>query len=769
MDKKKKKVEHIDHVNKRARKLESLFMLGNEIRQSESRFPLSFNDWLHMASSEPRIIFRNIFQLFNDMVNHYIPEGTDDYPISGEHAGFLDYDTSKIFEENCSEPFFADRLFANRLMALVENMRKGTQNNHIYLFEGPPGSGKSTFLNILLSKFEEYTHRNEGSVYKTLWRLDPSKINTSKKIVTSKHFDPDFPDYVSEVSQTIETQHYTYISCPSNDSPITLIPRELRHKFLDELITDKKFKHELFHSKEYEWVFKDIPCSICSSLFNQLLDITGDPLEVFSMVYARKTTFSRQFGKGISIYNPGDEFNPRPITNPTIQNIINELFKSDEIRYVYSHLAYTNNGIYALMDIKENNIQRLKNLHGIISDGIHKVEHTEEMIRSFFVGLINPEDKKHYEDIQSFRDRVISVKIPYVLDYNIECKILKNKFSADIEKKFLPRVLSNFAKIIIATRLEKESYVFDNWLKNKDKYKKYIDPNLMLLKMELYTGKIPAWLSPEDVKAFTRPVRKEIISETETEGKTGISGRMSLNVFNDFLNQYFYTNPFIHMGHVIEFFENHEQIKPMIPAGFIYSLNRLYEFDVLQRIKEAIFYYNEKQITKDILNYIFALNYEPGDNVKSTYTGDNIEITEDYFKNFEAFFLGVTSSESERKDFRKEIHHEYVTKTLAQEIKVKKKKIEESELFNELYQKYSNNLKEHSLEPYAENDLFRNTVKEFGTSAFEKADPRMKKEVTRLIENLCKKSGYTPEGAVYAILLTIDKNLHKEFDDFRPY
>lgn len=769
MNKKKKKAENIDQVNKRAKKLESLFLLSNEIRQSESRFPLSFNDWLHMSSSEPRMVFRNIFQLFYDMVKHYVPEGTDEYPINDEHAGFLKYDTSQLFEEKCSEPFFADRLFANRLMTLVESMKKGTQNNHIYLFEGPPGSGKSTFLNILLSKFEQYTHQNDGSIYKILWRLDPTKINTTKKIVTSKHFDPEFPDFVSEVSQTIETQQYINISCPNNDHPITLIPKEFRHKFLDELIPDKKFKKELFHSKEYEWVFRDIPCSICSSLFNQLLDITGDPLEVFSMVYARKTTFSRQFGKGISIFNPGDDFNPRPITNPTIQNLINELFTSDDIRYVYSHLAYTNNGIYALMDIKENNVQRLKSLHGIISDGVHKVEHTEERIRSFFAGLINPEDKKHYEDIQSFKDRVISVKIPYVLDYNIECKILLNKFGEETGQKFLPRVLSNLAKIIVSTRLEKDSYVIDNWLKNKDRYKKYIDKNLLLLKMELYSGRIPAWLAPEDVKSFTKPIRKEIINETETEGKSGISGRMSLNIFNEFLNRYYYTQPFISMEHVYEFFENHETIGSMIPDGFTDSLNRLYEYDVLQRIKESIFYYNEKQITRDILNYLFAINYEPGDTVKSSYTGDTIEITEDFLKNFEAFFVGVTSSEREREDFRKEIHHEYVTKTLAQEIKVKKKEITETELFHLLFESYSNNLKENSLEPFAENDNFRNAVKDFGTRQFEKSDPKTRKEVTRLIDNLCRKAGYTPEGAVYVTLLVLDKKLYREFDDFKPY
>ena len=40
--------------------------------------------------------------------------------------------------------FFANRLFGNRLMNLVEGFKKGIQNNHIYLFEGP-WEGKSTF------------------------------------------------------------------------------------------------------------------------------------------------------------------------------------------------------------------------------------------------------------------------------------------------------------------------------------------------------------------------------------------------------------------------------------------------------------------------------------------------------------------------------------------------------------------------------------------------------------------------------------------------
>ncbi len=48
------------------------------------------------------------------------------------------------------------------------------------------------------------------------------------------------------------------------------------------------------------------------------------------------------------------------------------------MKYLFSRYANTNNGIYALMDIKAHNKERFANLHGIISEGVHKVEEIEE-------------------------------------------------------------------------------------------------------------------------------------------------------------------------------------------------------------------------------------------------------------------------------------------------------------------------------------------------------------------------------------------------------
>ena len=761
----------IEELEKKGERLEALIKLGDSLKDEEGRLPISFNGFLNIATRRPRHVFRNVFQLFYDTVQFHVPKIDIKKAKKKEPLGFVNYDCSNLFEKDCDDPFFADRLFTNRFMKLVDDIKQATQNNRIFLFEGPPGSGKSTFLNILLKKFEDYTLYSRGNLYETHWRLDIERLGGFRRFERELHKlaketgDSDLVDDLisTEMKDEKLPKKYLEFACPNHDHPILQIPKSYRRQFLNELITDKKFKKELFNKKEYEWVFKDSACSICNSVYDVLTDIVNEPIEVLNMINARKVKFSRQFGDGISVFNPGDPIIKEPLKRPRLQNKLNDLLKKEEIPFIYSFLAKTNNGILALMDIKENNIKRLMNLHGIISDGVHKVGYIEERIKTLFVGLINPADKKHYENVPSFKDRIITVSIPYVLDYKTEMFIYKNKFGNSSEDKFLPNVLENVAKIIIASRLKNDSKAIKKWLKDTKKYDKYADKNFLLLKLELYSGNIPDWLSEEDKKNLTETTKKEILEESTHEGQSGISGRESIYLFNSFVKKYFQKKKKIRMDNVSAFYGQNQELKKHLSNDFIDSLVQQYDYELIQMLREAIYYFNEKQIRRDIINYMYCVNFEIGTTVKSIYTGDIIELDENYFKNFEAIFMGTTSTAKMRQSFRKEVQAEYVSNTLSVEMQVKKRKIQNTKQFNSLYEKYANNLKENAFRPYEDNENFRLAINDYNTEAFRTYDNKIKRDVKHFLENLIKRHKYTLKGAKEIVLYAMDKKLSGKF------
>ena len=67
------------------------------------------------------------------------------------------------------------------------------------------------------------------------------------------------------------------------------------------------------------------------------------------------------------------------------------------------------------------------------------------------------------------------------------------------------------------------------------------------------------------------------------------------------------------MSDLCKFFTKiHKNVKELIPGWFLDSLLRMYDYTILQEVKESLYYYNEEQISRDIQNYIFAVNFEKG-------------------------------------------------------------------------------------------------------------------------------------------------------------
>lgn len=742
----------------------------------DQRPPVPFEDFLRAVAAAPTSKVRNIFQVFHDLVQTHISEGRDEYPDDPESIHFASYDCNRLFVEGTDHPFFADRLFANRLVNLVRALKRGAQQNKIYIFEGPHGSGKSTFLNNLLAKFEQFANTEDGAMFETIWRIDRRLLadfqkNQAKPFLDKlSHLLDEYEFSQNELSEAkqslLPSPDYLEVPCPSHDHPLLQVPKEVRRAFFDDLFANAEVKWRLFTEKEYEWLFRDSPCTICGSIYQALLRRLKNPARVLEMVYVRPYHFNRRISDGISVFNPGDKpIKQHELGNEILQSRLNDLLQdSSAVRYLYSRLAKVNNGIYALMDLKGHNTGRLIELHNIVSEGVHKVDDVEENVSSLFLALMNPEDRSNIQEFPSISDRIETIKIPYVLDLKTEVEIYRNIFGKHIEESFLPRVLHNFARAIIATRLNPESEAMREWIRNSGQYRLTCDDNLLLLKMEIYTGYIPTWLTEEDRRRLNAKRRRRIIAESEKEGGSGLSGRDSIKIFNEFFSTYARKDQLINMSVLCSFFSKvHPELGEALPNGFLDSLQRFYDFTVLQEVKESLYYYNEEQIAREIQNYLFAINFDLGTVQTCRYTGDRLEISEQLFTTIEQRLLGNVPSAVARASFRESTQKEYTARTLTQEVLAQGLPITETALYRELFERYVYHLKEKVLDPFLDNENFRRAIKDFDSPSFKTYEKKIRDDVTFLLANLGKKYRYTPNGAREVCTYVIDNDLARKY------
>ena len=715
----------------------ALESLRSDLENEEKRLIISYDEFLEITRQRPQQVLRSIFQLFHDMIKSYVGEGEEEYPKDPESIGFVKYDCSRIFVLGSNTPFFPDRLFANRFIRQAESLRQGSQQNRIYVYEGPHGCGKSTFLNNLLRSFEEYANTEEGRSFEIFWDVETEGGKVK-------------------------------VPCPSHDHPIWLIPKNHRTAFLDKLLSGgiAEFKHRLSCEKEYEWLFEREVCTICESMFRALLDQFGSVGKVLNMAKVRHYKFDRRLGEGVSVFNPGD----RPmkqvvLSDKQIQEKLDKIFGANLVKYVFSRHAKTNNGIYVLMDIKSYNKGRLLGLHNIISEGVHKINGTvEETVTSLFLALMNPEDKESVKEerAESFQGRIQYNKIPYVLDVPTEVKIYQSIFGAQVGLHFLPRVLENFAKVIISSRMNADCSPLKEWIPDIGKYKRYCDESGLLLRMDIYGGVIPAWLSEEDRKKLTAQIRKKMIAEGEKEGEKGFSGRDSIRLFGEFLNRYSKNPNLINMSNVSDYFKHRisrEQRNGHIPKNFIDSLVGWYNYMVLSEVKEALYFYNEEQIIEDILHYICAVNYDLGSKVKCEWTNKQVEVTIGFLRLMGSCFIGKEMNDQWVLRHARDIQNEYV-RIIAQE---RGTKITETELYKKLFASYTGNLKEKTFRPFLKSDNFKEAVASFRTKEFETFDTRLKDHIAHMIKVLIDRFGYTEQGAKEIGIYVVDQKLVEKF------
>lgn len=155
--------------------------------------------------------------------------------------------------------------------------------------------------------------------------------------------------------------------------------------------------------------------------------------------------------------------------------------------------------------------------------------------------------------------------------------------------------------------------------------------------------------------------------------------------------------------------------------------------------------------------------FENGTVETCKYTGDKLEITEDFLRSIENRILGSNVDAAKRGNFRKSTQKEYTSHTLTQEMMLEGKPMTDTKLYESLYERYVYNLKEKVLDPFIDNENFRRAIKDLDTEDFKTYSKRIRDDITFLMNNLCAKYHYTRQSAKEVCIYVMDRNLSQKF------
>ena len=159
-----------DHIDRILREFEQ------NSRATAPQTIFTLPEYLALLNDRPERLLRDIFTLVHDMVRHYVVETPREDPQRPDALTSRHYDFHRLFVKGSDNPYFADPLFSRRFMELIDSFNTVPDWHKIYFFEGPPGSGKSTFLKNFLYRFERYMQTDQGEYYETLWRIDRARL-----------------------------------------------------------------------------------------------------------------------------------------------------------------------------------------------------------------------------------------------------------------------------------------------------------------------------------------------------------------------------------------------------------------------------------------------------------------------------------------------------------------------------------------------------------------------------------------------------------------
>ncbi len=467
---------------------------------------LTFDQFLSLMQENPEKLSRGSARYTVDMLDHF---GKKEIQLpEGKAFQFKLFENQVIGLESVQTEIY---------QTLQSFAHIGT-NNRLLLLHGPNGSAKSTLIQTLMQGIEDYSRTSEGALYTFSWVFPVDKIVRGGLGIQGSSA----PKKDSHQSYALleEENVASIIPCELQDSPVLLIPAELRKDVLG-----KAYEHLPQRLKVGGLPTRD------QKIFEALLTTAhGDLGQVLRHIRVERLYLSRTYRKGLVTVEPQMhvDANYQQLTLNKAYSALPTSLQGVSLFTLSGDLVDANRGMIDYADLLKRPLDSFKYLLTACETGTVNVGPVILALDTVFIGSSNElqlDGFKEYPDFGSFKGRLELVRVPYLLKVSSEQKIYSPIMKQIAGTKGItPHVDWAISFWAVLSRLKKP---------NRDLYpnevRTLIDRIRPIDKLRLLeSGELPDHWTQEE-RYLLKPYVQKLILEYRNvpyyEGRTGASAR----------------------------------------------------------------------------------------------------------------------------------------------------------------------------------------------------------------------------------------------------
>lgn len=489
-------------------------------RLSAAHKALSFDEYLQLFAAHPKRHSRDAARWMRAMFDHYGSREVD--RPWGKVTRWKLFDLPWEDEEGQRDALVAHEELQGEVYRVLSNFAEQGRVDRLVLLHGPNGSAKSTFCATLMRAMEDYSHTDEGALYRFSWVFPKGKGGGEVKIGFGSVGKDEGPRPGESYAHLDDAAIDAKVHCELRDHPLLLLALDARRSVLrealgpNERVPDALWKGGLSHKSQ--------------QVFEALLSAyRGDLSKVLAHVQVERWFVSRKYRVGAVTLGPqmAVDAHERQVTASRSLASLPASLQNVALFEPFGELVDAAGGLIEYSDLLKRPLDAWKYLLLMIETGEVALNTSNLSPNLVMIGSANElhlDAFREHPEFASFRGRLELLRAPYLLDWSAEKSIYDRQVVPSVRRHVAPHATEMAALFAVLSRMRKPSP--DRYGKDVATLASDLSP---LEKADLYAnGTIPARVDRDQSKvlrANIEPLFRESEVYPNYEGRTGASPR----------------------------------------------------------------------------------------------------------------------------------------------------------------------------------------------------------------------------------------------------